>query len=174
MRRHENTPGNIRDSQTEFLAQVRPPEENPTTTQDAHNEEEGHGQTETNQNNNQEPSRNAKGDVNKVGQDDGAANKSAMGLTDSGEKADNQDQHTRNTLIKIGNTHQEHASEELATSKRRHKKKRITGRRNTEGGEKATRNLKCPIQRMTQPPGPATGSTQRTRLMRDRMSEGII
>ena len=53
MKKHENTPGTIHDSQPKFPAQVRPPEENPTARQATLNEERGHDQIDTNRNNKQ-------------------------------------------------------------------------------------------------------------------------
>ena len=54
---HGKTSGHMGDSQQEVLAQVRPPEENPTTTLDAPNKEKGRNQTDTDQNNRQDPNK---------------------------------------------------------------------------------------------------------------------
>ena len=53
------------DVQLEILSHTRPPEKNPTTRQDAPNKEKDHIQTETNQNNRQDPIGYAEDDVNK-------------------------------------------------------------------------------------------------------------
>ena len=61
-----DTQEDTRDVRPEILSHTRPPEENPTTRQGAPNKEKDHIQTETNQNNRQDPRGYAEGDVNKV------------------------------------------------------------------------------------------------------------
>ena len=118
-----NTPEDTRYSQPEFPAQVRPPEENPTTMQDAPNREEDHSQTDTNRNNKQHTKKYAGGGTNKVFWDRGGS-QSRPGegdrWTSREERVDNQGQHTANTLKKPKNTRQKRASEERDTSKKRH------------------------------------------------------
>ena len=105
-----NTQEDTRSSQPEFPAQVRPPEENPTTIQDAPNREEDHSQTDTNRYNKQNAKKYALGGASKVFRDKGGSRSRPGGgdnrWTGREERADNQGQHTTNTSKKTRGTHQ--------------------------------------------------------------------
>ena len=60
---------------------------------------------------------------------------------------ENQGQHTGNTLIRIGDTHQEHTSGEMDKSRRRRQKREDNREKKHREGGKATRDLKCLTQR---------------------------
>ena len=66
MKGHVHTQEDTRYIKQEILPRTRPPEENPTTMQDAPNRWKDHIWTETNQNNRQDPVAYAEDDVIKV------------------------------------------------------------------------------------------------------------
>ena len=116
-----NTQEDTRYIQPEILSHTRPPEENLTTSQDSTNKEKDHVQTETHQDNRQDPRGYAGSDVNKVFQNGTGPNSSnSRGDHDAEEnkstrEVKNRDMRstvnkTTKTSTETRSTHQEHAS----------------------------------------------------------------